>query len=588
MKVENSFSKVLYIDLSKKKFFVEERYDLFSKYLGGTGVATQLLKENCKEGADPLSEDNTLVLAVSPFAGVFPLASKTIAMFKSPLTGDLGESHAGGRSAVAIRSTGYGAIVINGKSSVPVYISIHNGKVRFRNAYTLWGMRSCFQAGAIIRERESGSGIRAIMRIGKAGENGVAYSAVTTETYRHFGRLGMGAVMGSKNLKALVVSGKNSIPLADKKLYREVYDQIYNAAVKSDVMKKYHDIGTSGNVLSLQKIGALPTRNLQEGKFEKAKEIDGVHIAEHYLGRRVACAHCPVGCIHIANIREPHPNEPYFYKTAQVSYDYELLFALGSMLGIGDEKGMLKLIDEVETYCLDAMSTGVVLAWATEMLEKGLITLEQLHGIELKWGDWEGYKKAVEMIVEQPNDFYKALAKGVYYASKIYGGEEFALTFGKNEMPGYHTGPGCHIGYAIGTRHSHLCNAGYSLDQKMIVDGTKETPQSIVDSLMKEEKWRQILSSLNLCFFARGIYTMDVIKRGLKSVGLDLTEDEINNIGERVYAEKYSFKYREGFSFENQKWPQRIFDTKSPSIEFDKKFMEDAITYAEKKIKELL
>ncbi|HDT11760.1 MAG TPA: hypothetical protein ENN58_03375 [bacterium] len=252
------------------------------------------------------------------------------------------------------------------------------------------------------------------------------------------------------------------------------------------------------------------------------------------------------------------------------------------------EKGMLKLIDTVEAYCLDAMSTGVVLAWATEMFEKGFITKEHLNGIELKWGDSDTYEKAVEYIVEQPNDFYKDIAKGIYHASKIYGGEEFALTFGKNEMPGYHTGPGCHIGYAIGARHSHLCNAGYSLDRKMIVDGTKETPQSIVDSLMKEEKWRQILSSLNLCFFARGIYSMDVIKRGLKAVGLDFSDDEINNIGERVYAEKYSFKYREGFSFENRKWPQRIFDTKSLSTEFDKKFMENAITYAEKKIKELL
>lgn len=588
MNIENSYSRVLYIDLTKKKSVVEDRIDLFSKYLGGTGVATQLLKENCKEGTDPLSEDNVIILAVSPFTGVFPLSSKAVAMFKSPLTGDLGESHAGGRSAVSIRSSGYGAIVIKGKSSVPVYISIHDGKVRFRNAYTLWGMKSCFQAGAIIRERETGSGSRSIMRIGKAGENRVAFSSVTTETYRHFGRLGMGAVMGAKNLKAIVVSGKNSLPIADKKLYKEVYDEIYNAAVKSDVMKKYHDLGTSGNVLSLQKIGALPTKNLQSGYFDSAKEIDGIYIAEHYLGRRVACAHCPVGCIHIANIRELHPDESYFYKTSQVSYDYELLFALGSMLGIGDEKGMLKLIDDVEAYCLDSMSTGVVLSWATEMMEKGLITTEQTAGLELKWGDWKTYIKAVGYIVEQPNEFYKDLAKGSYYASKKYGGESFALNFGKNEMPGYHTGPGCYIGYAISARHSHLCNAGYSLDQAMIVKGTTETPQSIVDALMKEEKWRQVLSSLNLCFFARGIYTMDVIKRGLKSVGIDLTDEEILKIGENIYAEKFSFKFREGFSFDTQKWPERIFETKSPSMEFDRKFMNDALTYADKKIKDLL
>lgn len=588
MNKNDTLSRVLYIDLTKKKHWVEDRSDLFSKYIGGAGVAIKLLQENIVSGCDPLSPDNPLILAVGPLTGIFPLASKTVAMFKSPLTGDLGESHAGGRSAIAIRSTGYGAIVIMGKSPYPIYISLKDGKPRFKNAYTLWGLRSCFQVGAIIREQEEGSGERAIMRIGKAGETGVAYASVTTETYRHFGRLGMGAVMGSKNLKAIAVSGKNTIPVSDKKLFREVYDEIYNAAVNSEVMKKYHDIGTAGNVKTLQMIGALPTRNLQTGTFENSDKIGGRKIAEDYLGRRLACAHCPVGCIHIATIRDPYDDEPYFYKSTQVGYDFELIYALGTALGISDPIGMLKLIDEVEVYCMDTMSTGVSLAWATEMLERGKITKEDTDGLEFKFGDHETYKEAILKIVDQPNDFYKALAKGTHHAASIYGGEEFALNFGKNEMPGYHTGPACYLGYSIGARHSHLCNAGYSLDQKMIVNDTKETPVSIVDKLMEEEMWRQVLSGLTICFFARGIYTMDVVIRALKVAGMDFTAEEINNIGKEIYAEKYRFKFQEGFSFDNQKFPKRIFETKSPSLEFDDKYLREGLDYANKKIKDLL
>ena len=205
---EDSLSNVLYIDLSKKRFWVERRSDLFEKYLGGAGVAIQLLLECCPEGSDPYGEDNPIVLAVGPMTGLFPLASKTVAMFKSPLTGNLGESHCGGRSAVAIRLAGFGAIVIKGRSTIPVWLSVQGNAVTFRDAATLWGMSNTSTVGRIIRENEAGAGLRSIMRIGRAGEKLIPYAAVMTETYRHFGRLGLGAVFGSKNLKALVVAGQ--------------------------------------------------------------------------------------------------------------------------------------------------------------------------------------------------------------------------------------------------------------------------------------------------------------------------------------------------------------------------------------------
>jgi len=427
------------------------------------------------------------------------MASKTVAMFKSPHSGNLGESHAGGRSATALRLSGFGAIVIKGKSSLPVYLVIKDGKVYFRDASALWGMRNLFTVSRIIRENETDSGFRTIMCIGRGGERLVSYACVTTETYRHFGRLGLGAVWGSKNLKALVISGQSTLQVKDKKLYRDLYNQIYKEATTTPAMRKYHHLGTSENVLNLNKIKALPTKNLKSTTFEYAHKISGERLAQDFLGKRYACSHCPIGCIHIAALREPYEDEPYFYKTFMVSYDYEPIYSLASMLGIQEAEEYLKLMDYVEILGLDAISSGVILAWATEAQEKGSLSRKETEGIELHWGDRKAYQKVLDFIVEQPNEFYCALAKGVDYVSSMYGGEEFALAFGHNEMPGYHTGPAAHIGFAIGARHSHLDNAGYSIDQKVLVKG-KLTPSELVEKLLEEEAIRQILSSLVICF----------------------------------------------------------------------------------------
>jgi len=554
---------------------------LFEHYIGGIGVATQLLHKECVQGGDPYDPENPIVLSVGPLTALFPLASKTVALFKSPHTNNLGESHCGGRSATAIRMAGYGAIVIKGASDTPLYLAIHGDQVYFRDAATLWGMRSSFTVGRVIRENEPAAGLRTIMRIGRAGERLVSYACVATETYRHFGRLGLGAVFGSKKLKALVISGKRSLPITDKDQYRKLYDKIYQAAVASPLMKKYHDLGTAENVLPLNEFGGLPTRNLKSGKFEEADRVSGEVFAKNYLGRRLACSHCPVGCIHIAALREPYEDEAYFYKTSMISYDYEPIYALGTMLGISDAEGLLKLVDCVETYGLDAMSTGVVLAWATEAMEQGIISEKETSAIKLRWGDYQSYLVTVKQIVEQPSEFYKALAQGVNQAVSLYGGEEFGLTFGRNEMPGYHTGPGAHIGYLIGARHSHLDNAGYSIDQKVLT--TKQlSPEKLVKELLAEEQWRQILASLVICFFARGIYQPDTVANALRVTGYDCTPGDLSHIGEEIHQEKYRFKIREGFSFDTIRLPQRIFETPSPVGMLDKAFIRKTVECAKR------
>jgi aldehyde:ferredoxin oxidoreductase len=581
MLAEDPLQRVLFVDLSKRRFWVEPRRDLFEESLGGSAVAIRLLDELCPEGIDPLSPENPIIFAVGPLTGFYPLASKTVAMFKSPHTGDLGESHAGGRSAIAIRMAGYGAIVLIGRSEMPIYVTIENDKVGFRDASALWGTRSSYTTGAVLRGRESGSGHRTIMRIGRAGEAQVSYACVITETYRHFGRLGLGAVFGSKQLKALVIGGQRNLVAADRRAFRQTYDTLYERATQSPLMRKYHELGTPMNVIPLDAIGALPTRNLQSGRFEGAEAISGERLASDYLGRRVACAHCPVACIHLAALRLPYPHDPYFYKTLMLGYDHEPIYATGSMLGIEDVPGMLRLMDEVEVQGLDVMSTGVALAWATEALAAGLITDKETDGVALAFGKADAYIAATERIVSQPTDFYRALARGVEHASALYGGQEFALAFGGNEMPGYHTGPGCHLGYLTGARHSHLDSAGYSLDQEAARSERTLEPQEVARYLIDEERWRQVLTSLVICLFARGVYEEDLILNALGAIGFDRSAADLARLGAETLRLKHAFKQREGFDLGTLRLPKRIFETPSPAGPFDEAFVRAALQHYE-------
>ncbi len=583
--MKDALSNILYIDLSRMRFWREDRSELFDEWIGGSGVAIKLLEEECPRNADPLGPENPIIFAVGPFTSIYPIASKTVAMFKSPLTRSLCESHCGVSSAVAIRLAGYGAIVIKGVSQNPIYLAIHGDKIHFRDGSALWGMTSSYTVGRVLRQREPAAGMRTIMRIGRAGERLISYACVATETYRHFGRLGLGAVFGSKKLKAIVISGRRSMSVSNMKAYRETYKEIFDS-LSSDDMRKYHQLGTAVNVNPLNELGALPTRNLKESRFKEAEAISGENFAKNFLGRRIACAHCPVACIHLAALREPYEFEPYFYKTKMICYDYELIYALGSMLGISSPESLLRLMDEVEALGLDAISTGVALSWATEAQEKKLVSTNDTNGLKLAWGDEKTFLTAIRHLVDQVTDFYKALGKGVEYASSIYGGREFALAFGGNEMPGYHTGNAAHLGYLIGSRHSHLDSAGYSLDQKIAVE--KElTVKAIVDKLIQEEAWRQILSSLVICYFARGIYNPELVIKAFDVIGRRFTKEELVTKGEMILKAKYEFKAKEGFILSDLRIPERILQTPSPLGKISKEMILEGLRLAEEKLSSL-
>lgn len=578
--------RVLRIDLGEQSAEVEEREELFRRYLGGSGVAAKLLLEHCPRGCDAFSPENPVILAVGPLTAAFPACSKAVAMFKSPLTGELGESHAGGRLGAAIRFAGYGAIVVKGRAEHPVYVSIRDGDVGFRDARSIWGISSAYTVGKILRRVEPAPGRRSIIRIGPAGEKLVAYANVNVDTYRHFGRLGLGAVFGSKNLKAMVISGSRGIDIPDRERYLAAYREIYDAVVNTESLKKYHDFGTAINVNPLNQLKALPTRNLRSSSFEDAEHISGEHFAEAFLSRRAACTACPVGCIHIAALQIPF-SRGFEYETKLIPYDYELIYALGSLLGVPMGEGVLHLIEEVDHLGLDAITTGVVLAWATEAYEERLISKRDTLGVELSWGEVEAYSEAVRNLVAQPNEFYNALARGVVYAAGKYGGEDFALALGGLEIAGYHTGRANIAGHIASPRHGHLDNAGYSLDQKIL---KKEVPPArVAEQLLAEDYWRCFVNSLVICLFARGVYTEERVEKALNAVGVSREPWEFWEIGREIFKLKYEFKLREGFSLdlEAARIPGRFYETESSQGYVKKGEIQELLRIYKEKIKEL-
>jgi aldehyde:ferredoxin oxidoreductase len=555
MLYENTIT-VLYVDLSTRTTHVEKRADL-KAYFGGVGVAAKLFEENMKPDLAPLDEQQPAVFAIGALSSIYPVMTKTAAVFFSPLTGELGEGYAGGRLALALFMAGYDAVVLTGRHSYPCYLSITGQGVEFKDARPLWGMLS-EEVWRVVHDNEPPASNRSIMRIGPAGENKVAYASVNVDNFRHFGRLGLGAVLGSKHVKAITVTGDRSIPIpaAHFKEYFKVYRSIFDKVTGTDIMKKYRGLGSAAYVIPLNDMGALPTKNLTAGSFESAEAISAEAFAEKNLVRKMACAGCPVDCIHIGQFRREFKTEGYEFEAVNTNYDYELVFALGSYLGIKTTDEILMLIDAVEEAGMDAMSCGVVLGWATEAFQRGLISAEETL-VPLEFGDTENYVQAIWYLARAANEFYSQLGRGCYYAAQVYGGQDFAMTVAKNEMSGYHTGYGILVGSIVGARHSHLCNGGYELDR----DFQQLTSQEMAEGLLKEEKERCMINSMIICLFSRRAYDRPTIIAAGRAVGLDLDDESLTQIGQRIFQTKMRIRDKLGFDLKQVQIPKRFFET---------------------------
>jgi len=531
--------------------------ELFDTYLGGTGAATKLLTDEIALNKDPYAPPSPVFFAIGPFNGLYPLCTKTVALFISPLTGNLGESHAGGNLAMALFQAGIHILKITGRSAFPCYVRIVNHEVSIHRAYSLKGM-SALASERVLRERIGNTWKSSIMRVGPAGERESPIACVTVDTSRHFGRLGLGGVFGNKNLKAVIVSGNGGIELGSNKgRYLKFYKNLYDQFVHSPALSKYHDLGTSMNILPLSRINGLPTRNFSQGFFEGAASISGERFADQLLIQKIACAHCPVGCIHMAILRESFDEKNHQYKANKIAYDYELIYALGSNLSINSPEDVLRLLLLIEKQGWDAISMGVTLAWSTEAFMKGVITTRETGGLVFKFGDADTYERILRRVIEGDMEFYRDVEKGTAFLAEKYGGESFAITFGRNEAPGYMTGLHGFLGFSTGVRHSHLDSAGYSLDQKK--SEIEKPAREWTEDLFREGRWRTVLNSLVICLFARNVFTMPTILEGLAALGMTTWDEEkLQELARKIHVMKYELKNTLGFSFDRERLPEKL------------------------------
>jgi len=425
--------KILRVDLTTGEFRVEEPGEIvYRTYLGGGGLASYYLLKELKPGIEPLSADNILVFASSVISGA-PIAGMvryTVAA-KSPLTGAYGEAEAGGFWGPELKFSGFDAVIVTGKAAKPSYLWINDGKVEIRPAGKIWGMESG-PAQEAIRE-EIGEKRARIAIIGPAGENRVRFACVVNELKHANGRTGMGAVMGSKNLKAVAVRGTNKLEMHDPEKLRELSRNLAELIGEYGPNKLLRKLGTPNLILPLNKQGILPTRNFRTGFFEGAEKISGERMAETILKGEEGCYACAVRCKRAVEV----PSGPYATSRSYGGPEYETLSSLGSLLCIDDLAAIAKGNELCNRYTLDTISTGAAIAFAMECYENGILSPADTEGIEFRFGNPEAMLKAIEWIAFRKPGLGDILADGVKIAAARIGrgAERFALHIKGQELP---------------------------------------------------------------------------------------------------------------------------------------------------------
>ena len=574
--------KILHIDLTNRKTWVEEKpEDFYKKYIGGVSMATRLCWENIKPGCDPLSAENTICIANGIFAGTpVPVGAKYGLASKSPMSGFIGDSLSGSWFCIALKRACWDGLVIHGASEKWVNLFIDDERVEFRDATKLLGLGT-YETEEAIREQLADDQVRSAT-IGPCGERLVRYANVTNDG-RQAGRTGHGAVWGSKNLKAVSVRGTHGIVVADPAALNKLSFDITKAAQGPHTVK-YRVLGTTQNVLNLNKLGLLPTRNYQEGTFESAELVSGEYLHDHQLVKVIACAQCPIACEHMAEVKSG-PN-----KGAMTGIEYECLFANSSNLGISDIQTSIKMIEIADHGGMDAMSMGITIGWAMETFEKSVFKKEDFKckkfpdGFEPNFGNNEAAITLAEMIRDREG-IGQLLGEGTKRASETIDKERKTETWkwavqSKGMEPAGYDARGLKtfsLGSAVGTRGPcHNRSAAYDPDIQGEVDrfSVDETRGELAKNT---EEYAAVYDSLPLCKFIRRCFTGKADRAGAwptivqlinATTGWDFKFEDIDPIGERAVAIKKAFNIREGWKRADDALPYRWMHdpmTKGPS-----------------------
>ncbi|MGD1120223.1 MAG: aldehyde ferredoxin oxidoreductase family protein, partial [Dehalococcoidales bacterium] len=410
--------KILRVNLTEKTVKIEPlTYQLARKYIGGAGLIAYFLWKEMKPKADALSPDNILIFGLGPVTGLsLPGASRYCVGAKSPLTGGIAKAESGGTWMADLKRAGFDAIIVEGKAASPVYLWINDGNVEIKDARHLWG-KETKETQQALRDELGDQNVK-VASIGPAGENLVRFACIMTGLFDAAGRGGLGAVMGSKNLKAIAVRG-HKMP--------EIINPEYVKTLRQELISHHHhlsDYGTGGAEMMMQEqSGDLPVRNQRDGLFPEVKQINGVVLKETIGQKMEGCFGCNVRCKKVVKFEEPYICDP-----AYGGPEYETIGAIGSNCGVGDLKAICKGNERCNALGMDSISAGSAVAFAMEAYERGLLTAKEVGGLDLKFGSGNGMLQALDMIAHRKGlgDF---MAEGsLRMAQKLgHGSEEYAM-----------------------------------------------------------------------------------------------------------------------------------------------------------------
>lgn len=564
--------KILRVNLANGKIREEKLGEKEARtFLGGRGLGARILFNELQPGIDPLSPKNKLIFATGPVTGApFPGNSRYAVMAKSPLTGIWGEAHAAGFFGPELKYAGYDAVVIEEKSEAPVYLWIHEGQVELKDASHLWGEITGVTEKAI--RKETAEEKTRIACIGIGGENLVRYACIISDLHRAAGRCGMGAVMGSKKLKAVAVRGTRKIEMVDEDGFRKLAKKAAKDAM--DEGKDFHNYGTDGILDDLHDTGRLPTKAFRRCAFEGFEKITGETMAETILVSQWYCPACTVGCVRIVEAKSPYKVDP-----AYGGPEYETCASLGSLCMNDNLVAIAKANELCNKYAIDTISTGVVTAFAMECYEKGLITKKDLGGIDLTWGNHRAIVELVEKIARREG-LGDILAEGVKRASKKIGkgSEAFSLHVKGQELPMHEPRgkKGLGLSYAISNRgachlqfqHDDVFEAEKDLAPEIGLAPTIAPRYRLYAGLEKAklvkigEDLFAVYDSLVVCKFTTypwgGISLANLLGIINAVTGWGVTPRELITTGERIFNLCRAFNIREEIRRRDDRLPQRL------------------------------
>ncbi|MEM1607353.1 MAG: aldehyde ferredoxin oxidoreductase family protein [Candidatus Bathyarchaeia archaeon] len=559
--------KVLEINLSNGRVR-EEPLDLSlaKSLIGCLGVASKIMLERIDRYVDPLSPENKLIFATGVLTGsTAPAASKSIVISRSPLTNIWGESVFSANSGIELKRAGYDMLLVDGKAEKPVYLWIHDGSVEIRDASGIWGMDTFTACESI--KRDLGERRAAVVSIGPAGERLVRLSSIISDNGRAAGRCGLGAVMGSKNLKAIAVLGSRKIDVADPEMLAKLGREI--TEIVKEKMRTFTEYGTSRGVVAFEEMGNLPIKNWTRGRFPGAEKISGMRMAETILADRKSCFSCPVACGRYVKISEgPYaPLEGY-------GPEYETIAALGSLCMNDNLEAIAKANDLCNRFGLDTISVGAAIAFAMECYEKGVITREDTGGIDLKWGDSDVIIKMVELIGRREG-FGAVLGEGVKRAAEMIGrgAERYAMHVKGLEIPMHNPYRFKEMGlqYAVSERGAcHLRGLSMLPSRGVLLpdigfnerlDGFAIEGKGRVVKVMQDAC--RVVDALGICKFVYlfgGVPLREIPRLYTAVTGWGATLEDLMRSGERIWMLQRLFNVRMGVSRKDDTLPRRFLE----------------------------